>query len=54
MLPDTSDRSPYLDVEEVRSLDYTYYATGLVAVYQLLKVMHAVICTEKYKLTRLL
>jgi hypothetical protein len=40
LLPATPehDSKHFPDVDEVQSLDYMYYAQGLVAVYQLLKV----------------
>ena len=41
------------DIKDIRSLDYMYYATGLVAVYQLLQVISYFI-TLSMRLTRLL
>lgn len=38
LLSPNSDKKDFVDLEEMQSVDYMFYCTGLVAVYHLLRV----------------
>lgn len=43
LLSPNSDKKDIVDIEEMQSLDYMFYCTGLVAVYHLLQVRKLVL-----------
>ena len=47
-LSPNSEKTDFVDIEEMQSIDYMFYSTGLVAVYHLLQVRSLLRSTDQY------